>query len=129
MSGFLLPDDTERLPANFIEHLPGRTDPRMLYKSEWRIVMDLAKKVIVVRRGRRCWTDRMWTDIDSTIAVLREETLLRSEETAEEILRGVRAVADGLDAAARARAAGRDGPDADGGALRADPVGDSALRR
>ena len=51
MSGFLLPDDTERLPANFIEHLPGRTDPRMLYKSEWRIVMDLAKKVIEVRGG------------------------------------------------------------------------------
>ena len=51
MSGFLLPDDTERLPANFIEHLPGRTDPRMLYKSEWRIVMDLAKKVIEVYLG------------------------------------------------------------------------------
>ena len=51
MNGFLLPGDTERperLPANFIAHLPSHTDPRMLYKSEWRIVMDLAKKVIEV---------------------------------------------------------------------------------
>ena len=74
----------------------------------------------------------MWTDICSIIAVLREEALLRSEETAEEVLRGVRAVADGLDAAARARhaaGAGAGWPDADRGALRADPVGGRALRR
>ena len=49
MNGFLMRGDTERLPANFIEGLPGETDPRMLYKSEWRIVMDLAKKVIEVK--------------------------------------------------------------------------------
>lgn len=56
MNGFLLPlkngflpERPERLPANFLEFLPENTDPRMLYKSEWRIVMNLAKKVIEVR--------------------------------------------------------------------------------
>ena len=49
MDGFVLPGDTERLPANFIKHLPKKTDPRILYKSEWRIVMNLTKKVVEVR--------------------------------------------------------------------------------
>ena len=108
MNGFLMRGDTERLPANFIEGLPRETDPRMLYKSEWRIVMDLAKKVIEVKDACTMLSsvvEKGVLMIDEWLyfAVLREEAFLRSERTAGEVLRDFRSVADGFDAPSRAR--------------------------
>ncbi len=48
MSGFVADGDDGRVLTNFTAELPGRTKARRLYKSEWDIVLGLARNILDV---------------------------------------------------------------------------------
>ena len=50
LSGYLTPSDSASLPLRFFERVMSHTARRALHIAEWRVVVDMADKILGVSR-------------------------------------------------------------------------------